>query len=149
MSIGTLCTRDVATGSRETTVAEAAKQMRHRHVGDLVVVDESDGRRVPVGVVTDRDIVLSVVATGLDANVFTIGDLLLKKAVTCREDQGVLECLQTLRANGIRRAPVVDNEGGLVGIITLDDLVRLLATELSEVAKLISREQIREMKTRV
>jgi CBS domain-containing protein len=145
MTIGTLCTRDVATAGRETTVSEAAKQMRHRHVGDLIVTD----KKTPVGVVTDRDIVISVVATGLDPAVFTLGDLLLKDPVTCREDTDIPTCLKQMRTHGVRRLPVVDKSGMLVGIITVDDLLRVLASELGEVAKLIDREQVVEMKTRV
>jgi CBS domain-containing protein len=145
MTIGNVCTRDVAAASRETTVTEAAKQMRHRHVGDLIVVD----KKVPVGVVTDRDIVISVVATGLDPAVFTLGDLLLKDPVTCREDADIATCLQQMRTHGVRRLPVVDKSDMLVGIITVDDLLRVLAGELGKVSKLIDREQVVEMKTRV
>lgn len=145
MTVGKLCGRDVATASRETTVADAAKQMRHRHVGDLVIVKNG----VPVGLVTDRDIVISVVAMELDASVFTLGDMVLKEPVTCREDLDVTDCLHQMRTHAIRRMPVVDKSGMLVGIITVDDLLRILAGELTDVAKLIDREQVMEMKTRV
>jgi len=102
-----------------------------------------------VGIVTDRDIVISVVATELDPKVFTLGDLLLKEAITCREDLDASACLHQMRSHGVRRMPVVDKSGMLVGIITVDDLLKLLAGELAEVAKLIEREQVVEMKTRV
>jgi CBS domain-containing protein len=145
MTVGKLCTRDVATASRETVVAEAARQMRHRHVGDLVVVEAGK----PVGIVTDRDIVISVVATGLDAAVFTLGDLVSKDPVTCTEDVDAATCLQQMRTHGVRRMLVVNKSGKLVGILTVDDLLRVLAGELGEIAKLIDREQVMEMKTRV
>jgi CBS domain-containing protein len=147
MAIGKVCVREVAVAGRNTTVRKAAHLMREFHVGNLVIVAEN-GRRVPVGIVTDRDIVLSVVATGLDPNVFTIGDLVTQDLVTCREDQGVFECIQQMRVHGIRRMPVVDREGSLVGIVSVDDLVQLLAEELGELGKLISREQVREVQTR-
>jgi CBS domain-containing protein len=145
MTVGKLCSRDVASAVRDTTVLDAAKQMRHRHVGDIVVTEGS----VPVGIVTDRDIVLGVVATGLDPKTFTLGDLILKDVVTCGEDVGALECLHQMRTHAIRRMPVVDKSGTLVGIITVDDLLRMMATELGEVARLIEREQVVEMKSRV
>jgi CBS domain-containing protein len=145
MTVGKLCARDVATASRDTSVAEAAKQMRHRHVGDLVVVE----RGMPVGIVTDRDIVIGVVAMELDTSVFTLGDMVLKDPVTCREELDVSDCLHQMRTHAIRRMPVVDRSGMLVGIITVDDLLRMLAGELTDVAKLIDREQVMEMKTRV
>lgn len=145
MTVGILCTRDVASATRNTTVIEAAKQMRHRHVGNLVVVDQG----VPVGMVTDRDIVISVVATGLDAAVFTLGDMVLKGPITCGEDMDASTCLHQMRTQAVRRMLVVDKSGLLVGILTVDDLLRTLASDLNEVAKLIDREQVVEMKTRV
>lgn len=144
MAIGNVCIRDVIVASRETTAREAARLMTEHHVGNLVVVEDIGGRRVPVGIITDRDIVRNVVAEALDASLFTLGDLAARDLVTVREDQGVFECMQQMRINGIRRMPVVDRKGGLVGIISLDDLIQLLAEEMSELAKVIVREQARE-----
>jgi CBS domain-containing protein len=149
MNVGTLCTRNVTTAPRDTTVAEAAKQMRRRHVGDVVVVDNARGKVVPVGIVTDRDIVISVVAPDLDAKVFTVGDMLLKPAITCREADDVAVCLESMRVNAIRRMPVVDKKGALVGIVCIDDLIGFLANQFTAVSKLITRERAIEKKTRV
>ncbi|MGP0073991.1 MAG: CBS domain-containing protein [Bryobacteraceae bacterium] len=148
MPIGDVCIRDVVVASRETTAREAASLMAENHVGNLVVVEDIGGRRVPVGIITDRDIVRNVVAEGLDAGLFTLGDLGARDLVTTGEDQGIYECMQQMRINGIRRMPVVDRKGGLVGIISLDDLIQLLAEEMSELAKVIVREQARETLTR-
>ena len=144
MPIGDVCIRDVVVASRATTAFEAAKLMTENHVGNLVVVDNSGGRKLPVGIMTDRDIVRNVVAEGLDPGVFTLGDLAARELVTTAEDQGIYECMQQMRINGIRRVPVVDRKGGLVGIISLDDLIQLLAEEMTELAKVIVREQVRE-----
>jgi CBS domain-containing protein len=144
MPIGDVCIRDVVVASRETTAREAARLMAENHVGNLVVVEDISGRRVPVGIITDRDIVRNVVANALDASLFMLGDLVARDVVTIREDQGVFECVQQMRINGIRRMPVVDLKGGLVGIISLDDLIQLLAEEMIELAKVIVREQARE-----
>ena len=145
MPISDVCMRDVVVASGNTTVREAARLMVQHHVGNLVVVqEEAGGRTVPVGIITDRDIVRNVVAEALDAAVFTLGDLGARELVTAREDQGVFECIGQMRINGIRRMPVVDRKGGLVGIISLDDLIQLLAEEMGEVAKLIAREQAHE-----
>lgn len=148
MAIGKLCVREVAVANRNTTVYDAARVMRQFHVGDLVVVDDSEGAARPVGIVTDRDIVLSVVATGLDPAVFTLGDLVVKDLVSARDDEGVFEVIQRMRSHGIRRMPVVDREGGLVGIISVDDLVQLLAEEMAELGKVIAREQAEEVHVR-
>ncbi len=144
MPIGDVCIRDVVVASRETTAREAARLMAENHVGNIVMVEDIGGRRVPVGIITDRDIVRNVVAEALDASMFTLGDLVARDLVTVREDQGIFECMQQMSINGIRRMPVVELKGGLVGIISLDDLIQLLAEEMSELAKVIIREQARE-----
>ena len=148
MTIGALCTRNVATAPRDMTAVAAAQLMRKRHVGDVIVTDTIKGKPVPAGVITDRDIVISVVAPHLDPAVFTVGDMLLRPAITCRETDDVASCLESMRANAIRRMPVVDKKGSLVGVISADDLVRFLAGEFASVAKLIAREQAVERKTR-
>ena len=149
MPIGDVCVRDVAIGNKDMTVLDAAQLMRRLHVGNVVLTEESPtGRKVPVGIVTDRDIVVSVVATGLDPSVYTIGDLVTEALVTAHEDEGIFEALHRMRVRAVRRMPVVNREGGLVGIISVDDLIQLLAEEMSDLAKLISREQAREAQSR-
>jgi len=145
MPIGDVCVRDVVVAGPETTAREAAQLMAKHHVGNLVVVqEEPKGRVVPIGIVTDRDIVRNVVAEALDARVFTLGDLGARELVTVSEDLGIFECMQHMRLHGIRRMPVVDQDGALVGIISLDDMIQLLAEEMSELGKLIAREQAYE-----
>jgi len=148
MPIGDVCVREVLVATPETTITEAARLMRQHHVGDLVIVADDKGERVPIGIVTDRDIVLSVIATRLDPSIFTIGDLVTDKLVTVREDLGVFECIQKMRTKGVRRVPVLDAQDKLVGIVSVDDLVQLLGQELSELGRLISREQAKELVTR-
>jgi CBS domain-containing protein len=145
MPIGDVCVRDVAIGNKDMTVQDAAQLMRRHHVGNVVVAEEGpSGRKIPVGIVTDRDIVMSVVATALDPAVYTLGDVVTEALVTAHEDDGIFESLQRMRVHGVRRMPVVDQEGGLVGIVSVDDLIQLLSEEMSELAKLILREQARE-----
>jgi len=141
MPVGELCIRQVVVTPRKTSVLEAAKLMRQYHVGDIVVTDEIAGRRAPVGIVTDRDIVLEVLAQELDATSLSAGDIMSSDLITVRENEGVFQTIQLMRAKGARRAPVVNSEGALVGIVSVDDLVELLAEELSQLAKLIAREQ--------
>jgi CBS domain-containing protein len=148
MPVGELCIRQVVVAPRKASVLEAAKLMRQYHVGDIVVTDDIDGRRVPVGIVTDRDIVLEVLAQELDATSLTVGDIMAGDLITVRENEGLFQTIQLMRAKGTRRAPVVNGDGILVGIVSVDDLVELLAEELGELAKLISREQKREAELR-
>lgn len=148
MTIGEICNREVVIVAREASVIEAARLMREYHVGDLVVVDESSGQRRPVGIVTDRDIVLEVVAMEVAPETLRVGDIMTPRLVTVRESEGVFETIRYMRGKGVRRVPVVDTEGRLEGIVTLDDLLALLAEELGELAKLVAREQDREVATR-
>jgi CBS domain-containing protein len=149
MTIGEICTRVTVFTTRDTTVADAAKLMRQHHVGSLVVVEDINGsKRVPVGIVTDRDAVVEVMATGLDPNTITVGDIMVRDLVTARESEGVLETMQIMRYKGVRRLPIVGKSGELIGIVTIDDLLEVLAEELSELAKIVAREQARESATR-
>ena len=148
MPIGELAIREVVVAQRETSVLEAARLMRQYHVGDIVVTDQPDGKRVPVGIVTDRDIVLEVLAQGVDAGRLSVGDIMTRDLITVSESEGILQTVQLMRAKGARRAPVVDKEGALVGIVAADDFIELLAEELTELARLISREQKRETELR-
>lgn len=148
MAIGELCNREVIIVAPETTIGEAARLMRQHHVGDVVVVAEEDGRRKPVGIVTDRDVVVEVVATGLDPATLTVGDIMVPDLATVQEKTGVFEAIRYMRDQGVRRMPVVGEDGSLVGILALDDLLELLAEELGALSRLVTREQGKEVKDR-
>lgn len=148
MPIGEFCNREVVFATREMSLPEAAQLMREYHVGDLVVVDEISGKRVPVGIVTDRDMVIEIIAQSLDLNEFSVGDIMGRQLVSVQEKEGVFETIRLMRSNGIRRIPVVNQEGGLAGIVSADDMLDLLAEEMAELAKVTLREQEREAKTR-
>ncbi|MES2012743.1 MAG: CBS domain-containing protein [Pseudomonadota bacterium] len=149
MTIGAICNRDVITVLRDATVLQAAKLMRQHHVGDVVVIELGNNEKPkPIGILTDRDIVIDLVATELDGNVITAGDIMVANLAVIRETSGVFEAIQIMTTKGVRRLPVVDNEDGLVGIITLDDLLLLLAKEFGGLAKLVTREQKNEASKR-
>ena len=148
MPIGNIRTREVVVAKRGTTVSEAARLMRSHHVGDVVVVDEVDGRKVPCGIVTDRDIVIGLVAQGLDPDTIQVGDLMMTGIVVGRELDGVADTLEIMRVKAVRRMPIVDALGTLVGIVTADDLLQLLSEEMSALAAMINREQRREVTVR-
>jgi len=148
MSIGEFCNRDVVVVAKDATVQEAARLMRQYHVGDLVVIREREGTREPVGLITDRDIVIEVLGEEVDINTVLVGDIMSHKLLTAREADGIWETLQRMRIAGVRRVPVVDAHGALQGIVTMDDMIELLADELSQLAKLVTREQAVERSTR-
>lgn len=146
MTIGTICNREVITVQRDATVLHAAVLMRQHHVGDVVVIENRKNKTVPIGIVTDRDIVVELVATELDCNVITVGDIIITKLIVVKDSAGVFEAIQLMVNKGVRRLPVVDDDGGLVGIITLDDLLLLLSKELATLTKLAAKLVAREQK---
>src|SRR5512139_120604 len=148
MAVGELCNREVVIAEKTLSVVDAAGLMRKHHVGDLVVVEDREGRKLPVGIVTDRDIVVEVVATGVNPEALKVGDIMGPEVATVRESEGLFEALRFMRDKGVRRMPVVDGTGGLAGILTLDDLLSLLAEEMTELAKLVSHERQREATAR-
>lgn len=148
MPVGEICNRDVIIVKREDTILETARLMRQHHVGDVVVVEEREGLRIPAGIVTDRDLVVEIMATGLDPAVITAGDIMEQELVTVKESIGVFEAVQYMRSKTVRRLPIVDDTGALVGILTLDDLLELLSEELLAIAKLVSYQRQKETRHR-
>jgi CBS domain-containing protein len=140
MRVGEVCRRAVVTVHRETPLVEAARMMRETHVGSLVVVESHDGRR-PEGLITDRDIVVAVVAKGVDARTLTVGEVMGGTLATAREDEDAMSTLRAMRRRGVRRMPVVSTAGEVVGIITIDDLLETVAEQLGEIVAAIGREQ--------
>ena len=149
MPVGEICNREVVVAERTTTIVEAARIMRRYHVGDLVVVDEVQGRRVPVGMVTDRDMVVEVIAREQPFASCTVSAIMSATVVCVPETAGVIEAIQLMRSHGVRRVPVVDAGGALVGILAADDLLDLLAEELSALARIAPRGQEREVRSRL
>ncbi len=146
MTAGEVCNRKVVIAHRDDSIADAARRIRDFHVGTLVVVEEpGEARRHPVGILTDRDIVVRVLAeNGRHLEALHVGDVMTRDLVTSREDENLLDALKKMRSFGIRRLPVVNAQGGLEGIVTFDDLVDLVAGELNDLAQLVAREQRRE-----
>jgi CBS domain-containing protein len=144
-NIGEICNREVIVTTADTTVAAAAKLMRQYHVGTVVVCERTNGeKRIPLGIVTDRDIVVEVVAPELRADTITVGDIMEPELVTAVETEGVVQTLEIMRHRGVRRLPIVGVEGHLVGIVAIDDLLGVIAEELTDIAKITAREQNRE-----
>ena len=135
--IGDICSKPAVTAVSDTTAHEAAHRMATKKVGALVVVDR-EGR--PKGVLTDRDITVQVVATGKDPAAVRVGSLLRRRPVVIREEAGILDATKKLSQGGVRRLPVVNAAGKVVGILSLDDLIILLGSELGHVASTLASE---------
>ncbi len=144
MSIINICNLNIMTLQRDDTVIQAAKLMRHHHVGDVIVIKEKDGKRIPIGIVTDRDVVVGVVAPELDSDVMTVGDIMVPNLVAIQEDAGVFDAIKLMASKGVRRLPVVKKGGELVGIVTLDDLMLMTSKEFCNFSRLLTKEQQNE-----
>lgn len=148
MTLKTICNREVVIAQKYDTLLEAAKLMREYHTGDVVIVETRNGLNYPVGIVTDRDIVIEVIAKEADSNSLTLGDVMYRELTLAKEHDDIHETIQLMRQKGIRRLPVIDDNGALIGIITLDDLIELIAEQLKGLADLIGKQQNLEKKYR-
>jgi CBS domain-containing protein len=148
MEIGKLSTTDTVCCARDESVQGAALLMRKHHVGDLVVVEEPDGERIPIGIVTDRDIVISVIALGLDPLGLEVGDIMSDDLLTAGENDDVYATIERMRLRGIRRVPVVSDSGTLRGIVSADDILTFMAEEMEELARISPYQQHHERRAR-
>lgn len=145
MRVDAVCSKNVIVVSREESVDKVAQLMREYHVGAVVVTDEAHGQRRPVGIITDRDLVVELLAKDMDVASVSAGDLVSTNLVTVSADTSVLEAVEIMSNRGVRRAPVVDGPGQrLVGILAVDDVLGVLSQAVDRVASLIRYEQDRE-----
>ncbi|MDW7773545.1 MAG: CBS domain-containing protein [Desulfobulbaceae bacterium] len=146
MSTGEFCTREVVIAEKTSSILEVAQLMREYHVGDVIVVEQRDEEKVPVGIITDRDIVVEVIAQGVDLDAVTAGDVMSYELLLAGEKDGIWQTLLQMSTKGVRRVPVVNDQGGLVGILAVDDMMELLAEELNLLARIPSSSHDRERK---
>ena len=147
MNIEEICSRIVVVALPATSVHEGARLLREHHVGALVVIDSRQNSR-PLGIVTDRDMVVEVLAMGIDPAKRAVGDLMTGTIVTVNASDGVLETIRLMQSEGVRRVVVVDNAGALVGIVSFNDLVPYIAEALTGLANAIVGAQGREREMR-
>ena len=148
MNVGEICSRVVVFAESDTPVQQAAKLMRDHHIGALVVTEGGAGARRPIGIVTDRDLVVEVVAADVDYHMLSVGDIMSEQPATIRETAGLFETIAHMRGGGVRRLVVVDANEHLLGVVAMDDLFPVLAEELSALAVAIRSEQRREVHKR-
>ncbi|SEI93891.1 CBS domain-containing protein [Frateuria terrea] len=148
MQVHKLCTHQVVSVSPAASVTEAARLMRQRHVGMLVVVEQPNGERIPVGVLTDRDIVIQVVAPEVPCAQLRVDEVMTRDPATCSHDELLLDAVARMRTHGVRRLPVLNAKGGLCGLLSLDDIYGALGVYLQEMSRALVRGQVREMEAR-
>jgi len=149
MRIDDICTRRVVNTDANISVHQAAEMMRKHHVGSLVVTEQPNGERIPIGFITDRDIVLAVVAVGISTDALMVSDIMSRNVATCTENEDIFDAIETMRARGVRRLPVLNSVGGLTGMVAADDIYGALGTHMRELSEALTREQAHEMKARI
>ncbi len=148
MPIKQICSKSVVTVEKDATIVEVAKLMRKRHVGSIIVTEIKAGQCLPVGIITDRDLVTEVIANGVDFSKVTAGDIMSSDLATVQESAGVYDVLKSMGKNGVARVPVVDKGGDLVGLLSADDVIGMLAKELAQDSKIKSKQIQTERQSR-
>ena len=144
MTVGEVCNREVIIAYRTENMTGIAKLMRNAHVGSVVVACRNEGITQPLGIITDRDLVLEVLAQEVDPNKIYAEDVMSLALHCVKESDSTWAAISLMRNKGVRRIPVLDDAGSLVGILALDDVVELLADELNNLVSLVGREQRKE-----
>ncbi len=137
----------VAVVEPETPALVAAQLMRKHHLGALVVVD-AQTKTQPIGILTDRDLVLELMAEGLDPAIFTVGDIMSVNLVLATPEMDAMETVLLMRTHRLRRLVIADTNGQMVGIVTLEDVLELLARELADLAAALAGARDREVSER-
>jgi len=148
MTAGEYCTRDVIIAEASESIRVAVDLMRKEHVGDIVVVSRDINTTKPVGILTDRDIVIDILANKVEIDSVSIGDVMSYELITVDENTKLLDAIKIMRTRGVRRLPVINNKGELLGILSADDVIELLSELLSDLSALITKERKREFKIR-
>src|SRR5688572_19919451 len=136
MSIGRICQREVDTADSKECARAAARRMATRCVGTLVILDRE---KRPVGILTDRDLAVRVLAEGLNPDTTPVADVMTLHPSTVNENTSIEDVLALMRAKSVRRLPVVERQGRLVGLVSVDDVLALLAEEFRHLGKLLEK----------
>ena len=148
MSAGEYCNRDVVVIEKTESVREAINLMRKNHVGDVVVVEMRENASIPLGILTDRDIVVEILAEDVDLDTIIVGDVMSYQLLTINEETKLLDATKQMHIKGVRRLPVVNELGELQGILSVDDVLELIVEQLSDIVGLVSKEISNETKLR-
>ncbi len=137
MRIGEICKRDMAIIDKDASIREAVRCMRDNHVGGVVVTEGVEPNRVPIGILTHRDIIIEILAEDVDANNLCVADIMSYDLLTAREEDDILDTIKAMQTKGVRRVPVINQTRRLVGIVAVDDLIDLMADQLANMAMLL------------
>jgi CBS domain-containing protein len=148
LKIRDIAVHEPVTARANESIGICARRMHDEHVGCLVVVEPNDGSDFPVGMLTDRDIAVEVVAFGLDPATITAGDVMSEKPVVVEEDDDLLDALTHMRERGVRRLPVVRPDGALAGMIAFDNVLEAIGEEIDGMLGALRAQRTKELRLR-
>ena len=148
MRVGEYCNREVVVVEEDGSITETARIMREYHVGDVIIVRSQNGKQIPKGILTDRDIALEIVAKSADPEIVRAGDAMSYELTTVNEDDDLMHAIEIMRDKGIRRLPVVDIDEALVGILTVDDVLDVVSEVFIDIVHLVDQQRRREARNR-
>lgn len=135
MSIRSICQTNVVTIDKRASLQEASVLMSRYHVGCVIVIDKNDPRKIPQGIITDRDLALAI-GKSTSPNEFLVERFMQSNPVTIDTDMGIYEAITIMRNEGIKRLPVVDYEGSIYGVVSAHDLLSLMVEEIHNIASI-------------
>lgn len=135
MAIKAICKTELVTIDKSATIKDAAKLMKSKHVGSVIVTEGFNGKRIPFGIITDRDIALTLASEPKPQDL-PIQQIMQSKPITIKTSEGIYEAIMKMRENGIKRLPVVNDDGSLYGVVCADDLLSLMGEEINNLAKI-------------
>ncbi|MEW6983979.1 CBS domain-containing protein [Colwelliaceae bacterium 6471] len=141
MSVGSVCNRVVVYIDKHESIRAAARLMQQSCVGDVVVAERVNGLNTPIAILTDRDLVLEVIAEALDPDYLKVKDVISDFFIYVYEDEGINEVLDRMEKHGVCRAAVTNKMGELVGIFTVDNLIASMAEQLGYAVPMMQRYQ--------
>ena len=143
MKVGDISSRSVSFIGLNSSARDAAWKMSEAQTGTLIVVPHREAKAI--GILTDRDLVLKVLAKGASPEAVSVGDVMTRDVGTCRRDDDLFQAAQTMRRYGVRRLPVLDEKGLVVGLVTADDIHAALAAHMRELGQALARERLHEI----
>jgi len=140
MKVRELCTLNTQVIEKSETAQAAAQAMQEAKVGSLVVIDMLPNGDIPIGIITDRDIAMKVAVHDVRPSMLLVEDFVSDNLLTVKEKEDVYDVLGKMRQKSVRRVPIVDKEGFLIGIISIDDILNFMVGELKEMTDIMKKE---------
>ena len=146
MNVGKICSRETVIGETNDSLLDMARLMRQHHVGSLIIIAKKNEGVKPAGIITDRDIVIQAISEEISLNSVTAGDIMSHDLLIAREDDDIFEAFEKMCKKGVRRIPIVNPEGYLVGVLSIDDLLEVMVDEMKNLVHLFKHGQLKEQR---